>query len=62
MNIQPITPQTPVCFGIACSQHGKCRRYVAVDGSVPGQAIATCEVRPGEFPLFVKEVLRGKNG
>lgn len=60
MNVQPVTTQTPVCFGVACNQHGRCQRYVAVDGSLPGQAIATCESNPGEYPLFIKETRRGE--
>lgn len=35
MNIQPVTPSNPVCFGIACHVHGTCQRYAACDHSSP---------------------------
>lgn len=55
MNIQPITPTTPNCFGVLCQSHGQCARYRAIDGApahIP--RIGTCDLNgTGERPLFV---------
>lgn len=56
MNITPITPTNPACYGITCPQHGQCARYAAVEESSPSETIATCEEAPGVRPLFVSLV------
>jgi hypothetical protein len=46
-------PSLQACFGVACSQHGRCARYAAVDTSQASPTtIGTC-VKDGVYPLFV---------
>jgi len=41
------------CFGVGCSHHHRCARYVAVDGSqASDRTIATC-LKSGVYPMFV---------
>lgn len=58
MNIIPITPAAPACFGVACDVHARCTRYLAVDGTQADPAtIATCMLDDG-YPLFVEARFR----
>jgi len=55
VNVRPITPTTPACFGVCCPKHGQCTRYEAVNGPEGANAIATCDDAGGnEWPLFVR--------
>lgn len=52
--IHPITPENPVCFGVACHQHRDCMRYQRVDGA-PATAVRidSCTEDGGTtFPRF----------
>lgn len=52
--IHPITPENPVCFGVACPQHGGCLRYQRVD-SAPATAVridSCTEDGSATFPRF----------
>ncbi len=51
MNIIPITPASPACYGVLCPQHECCARYHAAEGT-PAHTIGTCE-SGGELPLFI---------
>jgi hypothetical protein len=49
-----ITESVPLCFGVLCSQHAQCKRYVEGEGSDALHFIATCdEMGTGERPLFI---------
>ncbi|WKB53002.1 hypothetical protein [Eleftheria terrae] len=53
MNVVPITPTTPACFGVMCQRHAECARYHLIDNAPHDQLrIASCEQGP-ERPLFV---------
>jgi hypothetical protein len=55
VNVVPITPTTPACFGVACAQHSRCGRYLAIESVDSRDAIATCDDRgDGARPLFVE--------
>lgn len=52
MNILPITPENPVCFGVCCPIHGTCQRYADVDGNSDMTRIVTDNCGP-EHALYV---------
>ena len=54
MSIRPITPTTPVCYGVCCPRHQACHRYHLVEGMAEHtQAISSCQAG-AEFPLFLE--------
>lgn len=58
VNIQPITPKAPACFGLCCELHNQCARYHAIEG-MPDSSIAidSCSgMGEGPRPLFQPEV------
>lgn len=48
-----ITETVPACYGVACPEHARCKRYAAVEGGDALHYIATCDDGGGERPLFV---------
>jgi hypothetical protein len=53
MNVVPITPTEPNCFGTCCPVHARCARYLSVDGMRHGFVIATCTTDGDDRPLFL---------
>jgi hypothetical protein len=53
MNVMPITPTSPACFGTCCPIHARCARYQAVDGTRTVFFIATCSTDGDKRPLFL---------
>lgn len=55
-NLHRITPSTPACYGVCCSQHARCSRYAAVEHSDGNTVtIASCSTGGDEFPLFIEQ-------
>lgn len=53
MTITPKTETIPACYGVCCPDHGECKRYAAVESTLPGHTIGTCDDGQGGRPLFV---------
>jgi hypothetical protein len=53
MNIRPIAPTEPACYGVACAQHANCQRYAAVKEAQGRHVIYFCGSGDGERPMFV---------
>ena len=54
-----MTEQTPHCYGVCCPLHGRCARYLAVDGVIGNvETIGTCATGEDSYtrPLFVQAV------
>lgn len=51
--IQPITTTTPRCFGVCCSRHHECARYLDADNAeTDPHALGRCS-EDESLPLFV---------
>ncbi len=51
MNIQPITQDAPLCFGVCCHLHRTCQRYQQMDGASP--AVLRIDYCGPEYALYI---------
>lgn len=53
--LNPLPASQERCFGIGCSRHGSCLRYIAIDGDTSdAPVLPTCVNTADRFPMFME--------
>ena len=58
MNIYPIGPAVPACYGVLCPQRKDCQRYHLVESTEVDKTISTCAGADGSRPHFVAVIAK----
>lgn len=51
VSLSKLTPLSPACYGIGCSQRAQCARYHAIEDTVSHLVIDSC-IEGEEWPRF----------